>query len=743
MEQFQIISRPRHLRYLFFVNDDIPYEELFNLICSNLRMWGGRYNPIIPIHNNEISEGYLELIKNYDPDFVFYSEGIEIEIIESLRIFNPIGYFNLDDKPMRMDISGLDSLYLLSQLDSNIKVLLTRDLWKADSALMDYYKLNFGLEKASLISDIQITKNYNQLIVDPSNFDSLNKIIYEERPFILPLLSARNINTKLLRARTSANYNEFELVIAKDKNSKLDLFYFWNRFLYECFHLIYVTVEELNLLAEDKYWGADLYYLSTNNRIDIVSWSLNVSEVEELINTKIRPIVSHRDVRHKILTEFPFQILDANGIYEREYGESQTFQTLISNAGLFHLPKLSFTNKVEFHPQKWAIDISINISGKNIQNEIRFPLTTDSNCLFKRVQGRIKRDRNISIIIHNQQQTEDHIEIEIPDFRLRLNQLICLPIIHGEVIHSKFFDIGFNDASNRLISFIKSFNYDFNAISEFFTDIFWVSLFEYLCTCEKQAGDCIQFDEIIDRVIKVLGNASIKLGDREETYLNIENLKYSIKRTLEELSAYQVFFKGFKLKCPDCSSEFWYHINETNDTILCKGCQNKFALPIEPSFAYKLNDLVKNNIYQTKTQRSGNLTVIRTLTHISTNSLNSFEFSPQINIYDDPHSNKPCSELDILCVSDGKLIIGESKHDSSSFKADNNKSLISLAEAAKIIRPDKIILSCYEDHYNKLANAKKSLEHIFNKWIYQPEIECILLDEPDDFNLSGHRYFYH
>lgn len=743
MEQFQIISRPRHLRYLFFVNDDIPYDELFNLICSNLRIWGGRFNPIIPLHNNEISESYLDLIKNYDPDFVFYSEGIDIEIIKSLRIFNPIGYFNLDDKPRRMDISGVDSLYLLSQLDTNIKVLLSRDLRETGSNLLNYYKLNFGLEEVSIHSDFQIAKEYNQLIIDPANLSSINRIMFEERPIIQSLLSARNINTRLLRARTFANYDDFELVIARDKTSNLDLLYFWNRFLYECNHLIYVTVDELNLLVEDSYWGAVLYHLSTNNSIDVVSWSLNKTEVEELINIKIRPIVLHRDIRHKILTEFPFQILDANGICEREYGESQTYQTLISNSGLFHLPKLSFTNRVEFHPQKWAIDVSIKISGKNIQNEIRFPLTTDSNWLFKRVPGRIKRDRNISILIHNQQQTEDHIDIEIPDFGLRINQLVCSPIINGEPIHSKYLDISYNDASNRLISFIKSFNYDFHTISEFFTDIFWVSLFEDLSTSEKLAGNCIQFDEIIDRVIKALGNANIKLGNREETHFNIENLKYSIKRTLEELTTYQVFFKGFKLKCPDCSSEFWYHINETNDSILCKGCQNKFALPIEPSFAYKLNDLVKNNIYQTKTQRDGNLTVIRTLSHISTNSLNSFEFSPQINIYDDLHSNKPYSELDILCVSDGKLIIGESKHDSSSFKADNNKSLISLAEAAKIIRPDKIILSCYEDHYKRLDNAKKSLEYIFNKGTYQPEIECILLDEPDDFNLTGHRYFYY
>lgn len=62
MSQFQITSRPRHLRYVFFVDEQCPYEKLFKLICLNQRIWGGRYNPIIPVNNNIISERYLALL---------------------------------------------------------------------------------------------------------------------------------------------------------------------------------------------------------------------------------------------------------------------------------------------------------------------------------------------------------------------------------------------------------------------------------------------------------------------------------------------------------------------------------------------------------------------------------------------------------------------------------------------------------------------------------------------------------
>jgi hypothetical protein len=186
---------------------------------------------------------------------------------------------------------------------------------------------------------------------------------------------------------------------------------------------------------------------------------------------------------------------------------------------------------------------------------------------------------------------------------------------------------------------------------------------------------------------------------------------------------------------------FWYPIKEVSESVICKGCLEEFKLLIEPKFAYKLNDLIKNNIFQSKTSRDGNLTVIRTLVSMYSKSRQSFEYSPQINLFDNHHSNKPCSEIDIVCLSDGQFIIGEAKHNSTAFSADSNKSLKSLVEIAKAIYPDKIILSCYEDQNGKLEKAKKGLLHIFNRWDYQPEIATTLLHQPDDFNIGGHRYF--
>ena len=721
-----------------------PYEKLFNLICENQKLWGGRYNPIIPVNENSISENYISLLKNYDPDYVYYSEGIDPEIVKQLQVFNPCGYYNLDEKPRKEDISGVDSFYFLSKFDTSSKIILPHGLWETKSPLLDFYKLNFGIESDTFVSENEISKKYQRIDLAKERFDSLNQIQHQEKPIIKSGLSRMNLNTKILRNLQHAKYGEFELVIDKDKSSISNLLYYWNRLLFQGKNIIYLTIEELELLSSDKYFGGVLYDLSNDQVIKVVSNNLSKVEIQKIIEEKLNPISFYRRFQFKNIENFPYEILDANGLYERNFGEEFLTQTLVTEKGLFHLPKLSFTNEVSFHPQKWAIDIELKkIGDNNYQNEIKLPYTTETWQIIKDVEGRINRKRDISIIIHNQRNTSDSLNISIPDFSNLLRQLIISPKIHGQSVNTKFIDIGFHDASNRLSAFLKTFNFSFWTIDDFFTDKFWVDLFEELITNERVAGDSIRFEELKSRAIQALEKAGIVLGEKGETYQNEENLELGLLETIDELCNYRVFLKGLKLKCPKCSSEFWYPISDINETINCKGCLESFKLPIEPRFAYKLNDLIKNNIFQSKTSRDGNLTVIRTLAAIQSRSRQSFEYSPQLNLYDNPESRKPCSEIDIVCSSDGKLIIGEAKHNSLAFSDNNNKALKSLVELAKEIYPDKVVLSCYEDHKGKLEKAKKGLQHIFNKWEYEPEIETILLREPDDFKIGGARYFYH
>jgi hypothetical protein len=272
-----------------------------------------------------------------------------------------------------------------------------------------------------------------------------------------------------------------------------------------------------------------------------------------------------------------------------------------------------------------------------------------------------------------------------------------------------------------------------------------------LATSKKVAGDTVTFDQLKEKIKKKLvekqivqvDSEGIIKGNKEETSLNEENLILGVRQTLSDLTSYRVFLKGFNLKCEICSSKFWYHLAEINEFYTCKGCSENNPFPIEPQFSYRLNDLIKNNIFQTSGGPDGNLTVIRTLAYLQQHSHHSFQFTPQINIYDKSNLHHPFTDLDIVCISDGQLIIGEAKHDSKSFSVENSKTLKSLVTIAKEIRPDKIILSCSVDNHGKLEKAKNGLVRLLNSWDYIPIIETLCLDPPDDFNFEGVRYFYY
>ena len=743
MNQYQISCKARHYRHMFFVDEDYGYSNLLRLIEQNQKLWGGRYNPIIPTKKGIIADGYVDIIKHYDPDYIFYTKGVQVDLIKKLRLFNPCGYFNLEDTP-HQDILGVDALYLLSRFDIKSNVLIPRDLYKLQSNLSDFYTINFGLTQVGILSDYQITKGYNQITVSEDNFNSINKIIHEQKPINLSHLSKRNILTSVLRTASDTIYNSFELIIAKDKSSVEDLLYFWNRQLYECHNVMFATLEDVLTLSDDIYFGAVLFDLSDNYRIDVVSFSLSKKEIEEVIKDKILKVAFQRQFVYKEIKRFPYSVLDANGGFFREASEQTLIQTISTENAILSIPKLSFTDKIDFFLQEWALDFSIKQTIPGPETYIEFPLTTDMKYFFRQAKGRVNIGRDISIFISNHSTNGDTLQIQIQSFHNLLKQLISAPIVQGELVQTKYHEIGFHDSSNKLNAFVKTFKGNLHMIDEYFRDKFWVDIFDRLCKSLKPAGDSITFGEILENCKAIIAEPSNDIRQLEEPNRNETNLTLGLKVNLQELCKYAVFLQGFKLKCPNCSSIYWYPIKAVDELITCFGCLEKFALPVEPDFAYKLNDLIKNNIYQSKTQRDGNLTVIRTLIYLGIRKhSSSFQYSPQINVFDNPRSSKPYTDIDIVATLNGKFIIGEAKHNSSEFKNDSNKSLNALIEIAKVVFPDKIMLSCYVDEYSRLENAGKYLKHYFQKLDYQPEIETIQLSSPSYFNLKGDHYFYY
>src|SRR6266852_6309403 len=78
---FAVESRARPCRLAFLVNADTCQAELLDaLFEANYGLWGGRFNPIIPVRDGEVSEPFWCLLKYVDPDIVYtyapLSEGL-------------------------------------------------------------------------------------------------------------------------------------------------------------------------------------------------------------------------------------------------------------------------------------------------------------------------------------------------------------------------------------------------------------------------------------------------------------------------------------------------------------------------------------------------------------------------------------------------------------------------------------------------------------------------------------------
>ncbi|MCL7987067.1 hypothetical protein M8998_03825 [Sphingobacterium sp. lm-10] len=646
----------------------------------------------------------------------------------------------MDEHPPIENITGVNTFFFLTDYDASAKVLLPEMVWPEDRILPKFYELNFGLSDMPYHHEYEMSKKKIQLVIDNERLAELNKIIHLEKPVNLVSLAKKNVNTHILRNLRHAKFNDCELVVARSDEQADDLLYYWNRGLYEHKNIVYVTVDQLKEFSKDKFFGGVLYDMKGDSSIHVVSTSLNQKEIEELIENLLRPIAFNTNFQYYDISAFPYEVLDRNGLFERDYGESVTTQTLVSDNGRVHVPKLSFGGTPVYLEQTYVLDLKISQDFESGQQPVLFPLTTESQYIVKEIRGRVTLSRNLSIFLNSQQNQTDYFKISIPSFDKLVRQLICSPVIHGEYSKNKIEDIGPHDASNRLRAFIKSFNGQLEEINYFFSDKFWVDIFVELSTSEKVTGDSLTFDEILIKALAIYAQQKLKFVDRSQGWFNLENLTLGLKQTLTELTGYQVFFKGFKLKCANCSSTFWYHVNEVRELVNCRGCLRDFNLPVEPQFAYKLNDLIKNNIFTTKTSRDGNLTVIRALAALS-NGLGSFQFSPQLNLYDDVHSNKPCGDLDIVINDIGKFVIGEAKHHSKGFFDDSMKSLKSLADIAEMIFPDQIVLACSEDEKNKLQNACKSLEKLIKHFPHKPKIEPLLLSQPDYWHIKSHRYF--
>ncbi|MFZ1666750.1 MAG: hypothetical protein WAU08_15190 [Flavobacteriales bacterium] len=718
------------------------------LIHANLGLWGGRYNPIIPVEGDKEPVDYLDMLKYYDPDHVYYTKSVGEHIAKGVVGGNACKYEQLDTERPGRNVEGLNIHYLLSKYNHNHVLILNESIKGRDWPLADYYRINFGFGDSLLYYEELLCAEYSSHGVNNSNVKVLSQLILQDGYLTRSDLSRSGRTSPKFRPKQGRTSDTVEIIIAKDETTTIDLLYHWNRTQFDTGQSLFCTLEQFKSLIQDPCFFRLLERMCQGRSISLVSSTLTNAELSELISTDLAAV--KRAVMFHAGTSplFPFEIDPNHTTWFRD-GEPVQVHTMVSEEGIYYPPKLSFTDAVTDNSQHWVVDVSIDRAVSGTRHQMRFPRTENCQSLFS-VQGvRVNHTRNMSLVMWSQRAGKETMTLRIPPFELRLNQMLTRPFYQGAEHQNGYETVRRSDDSNRLSGFFGLFHGHFSTMETFFHDKFWVGVFEECCKSERAVGDTIEFAYLLELCIAIMKDQGISFDDQEHPYHNMANLKEGLMQTLEELCNYRVFLKGYALKCPTCASRFWYHLSEFGETYECKGCLAKNDIPVESKMAYKLNELVRKNILQRQVEPKGkvwykwdgNWTVVRTLLRLWSRDMSSFEYSPQMELYRNFHDSKPAGDLDILCISKGELIIGEAKQSSDLFAADNRKSLNSLIEVAKVVNPDHVVLSCSTNKANRLTKEVAYVERALKSMSRVPKVEGIVLSEPDYGAFVGPMYF--
>jgi hypothetical protein len=135
-------------------------------------------------------------------------------------------------------------------------------------------------------------------------------------------------------------------------------------------------------------------------------------------------------------------------------------------------------------------------------------------------------------------------------------------------------------------------------------------------------------------------------------------LSYDI---IDEYSGKGILYRGYIFQCENCSDAAWHSIADVDQTFTCRRCglnqvykHHHWKMPNEPLWYYKLDEMVflmmKNN---------GHVPLL-TLNKLRLSSKESFLFCHALRIFPQ-EGHKAFLEMDICCIANGKLCIGEAK----------------------------------------------------------------------------------
>ena len=188
----------------------------------------------------------------------------------------------------------------------------------------------------------------------------------------------------------------------------------------------------------------------------------------------------------------------------------------------------------------------------------------------------------------------------------------------------------------------------------------------------------------------------IYLNNDQRAYLNFRAFEASLGNDrgaallIDELVGRSVLERGYIFHCERCLLSSWYSVDVLTSTFTCGRCRfsqqytlSRWKQPLEPHWYYSLAE----TIYQFYKSRS-DLTA-QVLYELKSQSTSAFHYVPEIDLCGYPRPDEK-REIDIACVADGKIIVGECKTEPL-----RPRHITKLSELLKNLdrQPDRIVFA--------------------------------------------------
>ena len=762
-----VFSRIRNTKIAFLIDNDIPIPLLRKLMTDNYKIWGGTYNPIIPVHGNLIQSEWADVLEQIDPDIIYHSESFDPQAIQNLGLKIYPRIFKIIPENGMINLTGVNSLAFINSffkynLEDRRHVSFPYFVAGLDHTLKDFLSLNFGVREI-FIEDDEYLQDIRKTGIYKDNIHDALSLMWSRSGFMPNILCNFYVGNEILDTINQQS-SRFELIIYDDDNCFKDLIYFWNRKLYQTpsrkLQQVIVSRSQFQLLANDPFFHWVLSENSGRENIYVSSRSITDKELNQLF-----------DLCKKGNIRAMFTIVKTN-IFPEKYIriEPSSHQYWIKNIfkgdeDFINLPEFPLGEHIRIEGV-FEVDVRINNMGSYEFSTFRFPNYSVIKGDISNVPGRVNKYNALSFHL---EKNVRGIDLRIPSVSSIISSRLQIRD-HAGKIERPF---GLNQctpsrAGLLLSAFLKLFKNDWTAIECYVLDKFWLEVFTGTGKYQKikevwplteqwttqkysslsklnlygkfQKGDGLFSFKDLQHELKCIYNKYFreiiaKSEDKESGYEISDLNSFALMRYNDDaklllnhlsiLVKLDAIFIGLKVKCDNCGSKLWYSLKELNSLMICRGCSFDIKPEPESHFFYKVNDTILNNLMSDPIKRTksfgGNYIVLEALNYLREghhgNVVTSFGYAPSQDIYVD-HKDFKKTDLDILALQNGKLIVGEAKLNSSELDDKQIKQLIWIGNE---IRPD-IILIVYKN-----GNLKETIVEKIRKGITHPNVHVQLI----------------